>query len=104
MRISLRRALYVSVSIVTIVCLGAGPTGIARAAVPYPPPPNNTSPYDYQSYAHVTNGDCSSGAKPAGSNLPANFDCTDYEYTNYAPLPADPNFDPSVNTDPAELC
>ncbi|MDQ3876972.1 MAG: S8 family serine peptidase, partial [Actinomycetota bacterium] len=87
--------------------LVAGPLSAARAAVPYPTPSNGTSSYDYQSYLYVTNGDCSSGSHPDDSNLPANFDCKDgdsAENTNYAPRPGDPNYDPSVDSDPAELC
>jgi hypothetical protein len=71
----------------------------AAAQFPYPTPP--TDPYDY-TQLHITNGDCSTGVKPA--DLPASFNCkTDFKFTNYRPHPGDRDYDPVVENNPQEL-
>jgi hypothetical protein len=92
------------IAVAGIICSVA--PGVARAEVPYPAPSHTSSnPYDYQDYAFIDEGDCSSGSNPKGPrDLPENFDCKDdWKYTNYAALPGDPDYDPAVASNPAEL-
>jgi hypothetical protein len=76
----------------------------AAATFPYPA---GGDPYDY-TRLHITNGSCDGvppgEPKPAGSDLPAGFDCRgDWELTGYAPQPGDANYDPLVALNPQEL-
>ncbi|HYN37497.1 MAG TPA: hypothetical protein VEV82_11060, partial [Actinomycetota bacterium] len=92
--------------------------GVARADAPYPRPeatspahPVASDPYDYEDYTWIDpgTGDCTSGTNPGDNvdndrGLPENVACkNDWRDTNYAAQPGDPDFDPSVASNPAEM-
>jgi hypothetical protein len=78
----------------------------AHATYPFPAGAPG-DPYDY-SRLHITNGSCeppfAAGNRPAGSDLPNNFDCKDdWRLSDYAARPGDTDYDPMVANNPQEL-
>ena len=81
--------------------------GTAPALAPLPFPATPADPYDY-TRLHITNGSCqppfAAGNRPAGSDLPNNFDCVnDWRLSDYAARPGDFDDDPLVAHNPQEL-
>jgi hypothetical protein len=96
-----RRRNLVTLAVVLLV-LAASP-----AFATFPFPATNPSPYDYTKL-HINNGSCTppfaAGNRPAGSDLPNNFDClNDWRLSDYAARPGDADYDPTVANNPQEL-
>ena len=99
MRSRVRNAVALAAS---FLVLGTAP---ALATFPFPATP--ADPYDY-TRLHITNGSCqppfAAGNRPAGSDLPNNFDCVnDWRLSDYAARPGDFDYDPLVAHNPQEL-
>jgi hypothetical protein len=102
MRILPRRwgLIAAAVGLVTVAAPAPG-----RATVPFP---SGGDPYDY-TRLHIRNGSCAfaagdTGPVPAGTDLPKGFDCrTQTKLTDYAAVPGDDDYDPTVANNPQEL-
>src|SRR5205085_3956033 len=75
------------------------------AVFPYGAQPGSV--YDY-SRLHINHGSCDGvpdgQPRPAGSDLPANFDCRGtWKLSDYASLPGEDDYDPLVNLNPQEF-
>ncbi|MGH8505851.1 MAG: hypothetical protein ACRETM_07790, partial [Stenotrophobium sp.] len=58
---------------------------------------------DYASYLFIKNGDCSQG-KTSVNDLPPNFDCTNFKFTDYRePVGLTASYDPLVANNPQEF-
>ena len=105
----MRRRLLALLLAAGLVAVGAPP---AAATFPFGDR-GSDDPYDYTRF-RIENGSCgedgqalvqqSGGWRPAGSDLPANFDCkNDWKLTSYAARQGDSDHDPLVESNPQEL-